>query len=188
YVIALAKDVKLQLVRPTQHRTDSGNEVLFTNFKTCSSNASCGGNECCFNSRCWDKSLVSQCYDSSSTQGNRNIGETCNSDLECTSMCCNRTTGKCAAHNTLLSPPVLCSKPIGDTCIAKDWCQKTTVVKCLVISTGTDPFGNPTCRQHCYNVEEFGECRMDSTGQARCVPPPQPSIPSFNPNNPNACT
>lgn len=187
YVIALAKDVKLQLVRPTQHRTDKGDEVLFTNFKTCSSNASCGGSECCFNNRCWDKSLVSQCYDSNSTNGNRPIGDSCSSDMECTSLCCNKTTGLCAPHNTLVSPPVLCSKPIGDTCIAKDWCQKTTVVKCLVISTGTDPFGNPTCRQHCYNVEEFGECRMTGAGQARCVPPPQPPIPHFDPSNPDAC-
>lgn len=182
YVIANAKDVKLQLVRPTQHRTDTGNEVLFTNFKTCSSNASCGGNECCFNNRCWDQSLVSQCYDSSSTQGNRNVGQSCTTDLECTSLCCNRTSGMCAPHNALLNPAVLCSKPSGDFCIAKEWCQKSPVVKCLVIRTGTDPLGNTTCRQQCYTTEEFGDCK-----NGVCVPPVQESIPPFDPSDPSAC-
>lgn len=182
YVIALSKDVKIQLVRPTQYRTDTGNEVLYTNFKSCSTNAGCGGNECCFNNRCWDQSLVSQCFDSSSTQGNRIIGESCTTDLECSSLCCNRTTGQCAPHNTITTPAVLCSKPIGDYCIAKEWCQKTTVVKCYVVKTGTDSLGNTTCRQQCYNVQEFGDCR-----NGICVPPLQESIPTFDPNDPNAC-
>jgi hypothetical protein len=182
YVIALAKDVKLQLVRPTQHRTDTGNEVLYNNFKSCTSNASCGGNECCFNNRCWDQSLVSQCYDSSSTQGNRNVGESCTTDLECSSLCCNRTSGLCSPHNTFLSPAVLCSKPSGDYCIAKEWCQKSPVVTCLVVRTGTDPLGNTTCRQQCYTTQEFGDCKNGT-----CTPPVQPSIPVFDPNDPNAC-
>jgi hypothetical protein len=182
YVVSVAKDVKLQLVRPSQYRTDTGNEVLYTNFKSCSSNAGCGGSECCFNNRCWDETLVSQCFDSTSTQGNRIIGESCATDLECSSLCCNRTSGQCAPHNTITSPPVLCSKPIGDFCIAKEWCQKTVVVKCLVVRTGTDPQGNTTCRQHCYNTEEFGDCKNGS-----CIPPVQDPIPAFNPNEPGIC-
>ncbi len=182
YVIATSKDVKLQLVRPTQYRTDAGNEVLYSNFKSCTTNAGCGGSECCFNNRCWDQSLVSQCFDASSTQGNRTIGESCVSDLECTSLCCSRSSAQCAPHNTILSPAVLCSKPIGDFCIAKEWCQKTTVVKCYVIRTGTDTQGNTTCRQQCYNVQEFGDCKSGV-----CVPPPQATIPTFDPSDPNAC-
>lgn len=182
FVIALSKDVKLQLVRPTQYRTDTGNEVLYTNFKSCTSNSGCGGSECCFNNRCWDENLVSQCLDSESTQGNRIIGESCNTDLECSSLCCNRTTGQCAPHNTIISPAVLCNKPIGDACIAKEWCQKTTVVKCVVVRTGTDNLGNPTCRQQCYNTQEFGDCK-----NGVCVPPPQDPIPVFDPNDPGAC-
>jgi hypothetical protein len=182
YVIAVSKDVKLQLVRPTQYRTDSGNEVLYTNFKSCSSNAGCGSSECCFNNRCWDQTLVSQCFDSASTQGNKIIGESCSTDLECSSLCCNRTSGQCAPHNTILSPPVLCSKPIGDYCIAKEWCQKTTVVKCYVVRTGTDTQGNTTCRPHCYNVQEHGDCK-----NGLCVPPPQEPIPTFDPSDPSAC-
>ncbi len=182
YIIANSNDVKLQLVRPTQYRTDVGNEVLYTNFKSCTSNAGCGGSECCFNNRCWDQALVSQCFDSSLTQGNRIIGESCSTDLECSSLCCNRSTGQCAPHNTILSPAVLCSKPIGDFCIAKEWCQKTTVVKCLVVKTGTDTQGNTTCRQHCYNVEEFGDCKNGT-----CVPPVQETITPFDPNAEDAC-
>jgi hypothetical protein len=183
YVVSVANDVKLQLVRPTQYRTDTGNEVLYTNFKSCSSNSGCGSSECCFNNRCWDQTLVSQCFDAASTQGNKIVGESCLTDLECSSLCCNRTSGQCSPHNTIVSPAVLCSKPIGDFCIAKEWCQKTTVVKCLKVKTGTDPVtGSPTCRQHCYNNEEFGDCKNGS-----CVPPEQPLIPPFDPDEPGIC-
>ena len=182
YIVSLANDVKLQLTRPTQFKTDTGNEVLYSNFKSCTSNASCGGNECCFNNRCWDENLVSQCFDSSTNQGNRPIGESCTTDLECSSLCCNRTTGQCAPHNTIVSPAVLCSKPIGDYCIAKEWCQKTPVVKCYVIKTGTDSSGNTTCRQQCYTTQEFGDCKNGT-----CVPPVQETIPSFDPNASGAC-
>lgn len=182
YVIANANDVKIQLVRPTQHRTDIGNEVLYTNFKTCVSNSSCSSNECCFNNRCWDQTLVSQCIDPAMVNGNRIIGETCNSDLECISLCCNRTSGQCAPHNSLLSPAVLCAKPIGDFCIAKEWCQKSAVTRCMVIRTGTDPLGNVTCRQHCYVTMEFGDCK-----NGICTPPEQDVIPTFDPNDPAAC-
>ena len=182
FVIAVSEDVKLQLVRPTQYKTDAGNEVLYTNFKSCSSSTGCASSECCFNNRCWDQTLVSQCFDSYSTQGNKIIGETCTTDLECSSLCCNRTSGLCTPHNTINNPAVLCSKPIGDYCIAKEWCQKTSIVKCYTIKTGTDSVGNLTCRQQCYNVEQFGDCK-----NGVCVPPPQDTIPLFDPNDPNAC-
>lgn len=182
YVVATANDVKLQLVRPTQYRTDTGNEVLYTNFKTCTTNATCGGSECCFNNRCWDQNLVSQCLDPNQQTGHRNIGDSCNTDFECSSLCCNRTTGLCAVHNALLDPPVVCSKPIGEFCIAKEWCAKSPVTKCLIIKTGTDNLGNTTCRQHCYVTQEYGDCK-----NGVCVAPVQPTIPTFNPNDPNAC-
>ena len=182
YIVSLSEEVKLQLVRPILHYTDSGNDVLYSNFKTCSSNASCGGSECCFNNRCWDETLVSQCYDSASIQGNRQVGEGCGTDLDCSSLCCNRSSGLCAPHNTILSPAVLCSKPIGDFCIAKDWCQKTPVVRCLVVKTGTDSLGDVTCRQQCYTTSEFGECKAGT-----CIAPFQDTIPVFDPTDPNRC-
>jgi hypothetical protein len=182
YVVATANDVKLQLVRSIQHRTDINDDVLYTNFKRCESNAGCAGNECCFNNRCWDETLVTQCFDSSAIQGNRNIGDSCSTDLDCSSLCCNRTSGQCAAHNSLLDPAVLCSKPVGDFCIAQEWCQKSPVTRCYIIRTGTDPLGNTTCRQHCYTTQEFGDCK-----NGICVPPEQDIIPTFDANNPD-CT
>jgi hypothetical protein len=182
YVVAIANDVKLQLVRPTQYKTDTGNEVLYSNFKTCSVNATCGGSECCFNNRCWDNTLVSQCLDTSSNQGNKIIGATCSNDLECSSLCCNKTSGQCAPHNTISTPAVLCSKPIGDTCIAKEWCQKTAILKSLIIKT-TDASGNATCRQITYTSMEYGNC----TSAGICVAATQPTITTVDTSLPGAC-
>jgi hypothetical protein len=182
YVIASSKDVKLQIVRPTQYSTDLGNEVLYSNYKSCTSDAGCSSNECCLNNRCWDQNLVSNCIDNRSQQGNRDIGDQCASDLECSTLCCNPNSATCSPHNTSVTPAFLCSKPMGDYCIAKEWCQKSTVVKCYVIKTGIDNLGNVTCRQQCYNVEEFGDCK-----NGICIPPFQAAIPSFDPSLQNAC-
>ncbi len=176
FVVASANDVKLQLVRPIQHRSDINNDVLYTNFKRCESNAGCSASECCFNNRCWDQTLVTQCFDDSNIQGNRNIGDSCSTDLDCSSLCCNRTSGQCSPHNSLLDPAVLCNKPVGDFCIAQEWCQKSPVTRCFVIRTGTDPLGNTTCRQHCYTTMEFGDCK-----NGVCIPPEQEVIPTFDP-------
>ena len=183
YIIANSNEVKLQLVRPTQYYTDLGTDVLYSNFKTCSSNATCGGSECCFNNRCWDETLVSQCFDSNTSTGNRIIGESCTTDLECSSLCCNRSSGLCAAHNTLSSPAVSCSKPIGDYCIAKEWCQKSPVVKCLIVKGPNNPnTGAITCNQQCYTVQEYGDCKAGI-----CTAPFQATIPVFDPAAPGAC-
>ena len=88
----------------------------------------------------------------------------------------------CAPHNSFLNPAVLCSKPIGDFCIAKEWCQKTPVIRCLVVNTGTDSLGNTTCRQQCYTTNEYGDCKAGV-----CVAPFQAPIPTFDPTAPNAC-
>lgn len=183
YIVANSNEVKLQLVRPTQYYTDTGTDVLYSNFKTCTSNATCGGSECCFNNRCWDQSLVSQCLDTSSSTGNRVIGDSCTTDLECSSLCCNRSSGLCAAHNTLSSPAVLCSKPIGDFCIAKEWCQKSPVIKTLIIKGPNNPnTGAVTCSQYSYTVQEYGDCKAGV-----CTAPFQATIPVFDPNAPGAC-
>ena len=178
YIISQAKDVKLQLVRPTQYRTDIGNEVLYTNFKSCASNTQCGGSECCFNSRCWDEALVSQCFDDSLVQGNKNVGQSCTTDLQCTSLCCNRTIGQCAPHNTSLNPAVNCAKPVGEFCIAKEWCQKYPITKKLLITSDN----KLTCDNFTYQVQEYGDCRNSA-----CVPPVQPVQPDVDVTAPGAC-
>lgn len=180
YVVSESKDVKLQLVRPTQYSTELNDNVLYSNYKTCNSNSMCGSSECCYNNRCWDETLVSQCIDSGSYIGNKPVGDTCLTDVECQSLCCNRTSGKCAVHNTLLNPAVLCQKPIGDFCIAKEWCQKTPVTTYLIVKTGTDTQGNVTCTLRSYVTQEYGDCK-----NGVCVAPPQSTPPAFDYNNPD---
>ncbi len=183
YTISQALDVKLQLVRPTVFRTDVGDEVLYTNFRSCSSNASCGSSGCCLNNRCWDENLVSQCFDENDIQGNKPIGNSCASDLECSSLCCNTSNGQCAPHNTTLNPAVLCAKPVGSFCIAKEWCGKSPITKCIVVSQPNDPVsGEVRCTQSCFTVNEYGDCKNGA-----CTPATQPPIPVFNESDPNRC-
>lgn len=183
FTISQALDVKLQLVRPTVYRTDLGDEVLYSNFRSCSSNSNCAGSECCINGRCWDENLISQCYDPSDIQGNLSVGSSCSSDLQCSSFCCSPTNGQCAPHNTSLNPAVLCSKPVGSFCIAKDWCAKAPITKCIVVTQPNDPLtGEARCRQSCFTVFEHGDCKNGA-----CTPPVQPPIPVFNPADPNRC-
>jgi len=178
YVVASSIDVKLQLVRPTQIQTDSGNQVLYQNYKKCTSNSTCSSGECCFTDRCWSNTLVSQCFDGSATQGSRNSGAACVSDLECKSLCCN--AGTCGDHNSATG--VFCNKPSGTSCIAKEWCQKVPITRCFIIRTGTTSTGKVTCAQQCYQVQEHGEC-MNGT----CLAPTQPTIPTFDPDAEGAC-
>ena len=183
YIITDTNEIKLQLVRETQYFEDTNSDVLYTNFKRCSSNSNCGSGECCYNNRCWDETLVSQCIDSTVSQGNHLTGEACSTDFDCVSLCCNRTTGVCAAHNTLTIPPVLCSKPVGDACIAKEWCQQVPVTKCIIVKSPIDPgTGTSSCYQQCYTVLEYGDCKAGT-----CVPPYQEPITSFDPDAPGAC-
>lgn len=180
YVVSESKDIKLQLVRPTQYSTELNDNVLYQNYKTCSSNSMCGASECCYNNRCWDETLVSQCIDNSNYNGNKVVGDTCATDVECQSLCCNTTSGKCAVHNTLLNPQVLCQKPIGSFCIAKEWCQKTPITTYLIVKTGTDLQGNVTCALRSYVTQEYGDCK-----NGVCVAPVQSSPPPFDVNNPD---
>ncbi len=180
YVVSESKDVKLQLVRPTQYSTELNDNVLYQNYKTCSSNSMCGSSECCYNNRCWDETLVTQCIDNSNYTGNKLIGDTCATDVECQSLCCNSTSGKCAVHNTALSPQVLCQKPIGEFCIAKEWCQKVPVTTYLIVKTGTDTQGNVTCTLRSYVTQEYGDCKNGT-----CVAPVQSAPPTFDYNNPD---
>ena len=169
YIISTSKDVKLQLVRPTQYITDTGTEVLYSNFKTCSSNSTCGSGECCFNRRCWDSSLVSQCIETA-TQGNRNVGDACSSDLQCSSLCCNTSSGLCSPHNTSTNPAVTCNKPIGSFCIAKEWCQQVPITSWVLVKTSTG------CAYRAYTNPQYGEC-----SQSVCVAPVQGTQPTSVP-------
>jgi hypothetical protein len=177
--VDVSKEVKLQLVKPATLNIE-GDNVLLSSFQSCSSSSQCGSDECCMGKRCWSKSIVSQCVEDMPSYGLLNPGASCISDHECSSLCCNKMTGRCAVHDTLQDPPVLCSKFTGDKCIAKEWCMKHPVTRCFIIKTGPDTLGNPTCALRCYTFEEHGECE-----QGICKSPPPAQMPDFNPNAPN---
>lgn len=178
-VINATKDVKLQLARPsvTNFR---GEEVLFQSMKTCSSSNACGSDECCFNSRCWSKDLVSQCLEDADVVGNRGTGEACNSDYSCSSLCCNKSKGTCDVHVNTDQEKVLCSKAPGQSCVSKEYCRKENINECFIVKTGSDNQGNETCALRCYNVPTFGSCK-----NGVCVPPVAPPVPQFDPENPD---
>ena len=176
-----SSELKLQLVRNASINS-SNEDVLASSFTKCSSNSQCGADSCCFNKRCWSQAIVSQCLDETQNTGNRAIGASCNSDLQCASLCCDQTNGVCNVHENIADDnPVLCGKSPGQSCIARDWCQKQILPECYIVDTGP---GATDCEYRCYNVERFGDCTDN-----RCVAP-SPRIDDsglWNPNDPNRC-
>ena len=186
-VVDVTDEVKLQLVKPSFLNT-SGDNVLLSSFEQCSSSTQCGSDSCCINKRCWSKTIVSQCIEDLPNFGNQVTGETCNSDYQCSSLCCNKIDGRCAPHDPLASAPSFCSKSTGQSCVSKEFCQKHPVTTCGIVLTGTDPNGGKTCALRCITAEVFGECAAaDGSGVGKCVPPKACTQPVFNPNDPNRC-
>ncbi len=171
--------VKLQIIRPSEVNFE-GREVLYSSLKTCENSNYCSSDECCFNNRCWSKELVSQCIEDAQGEGNLAVGEACSSDYQCSSLCCNQSTGVCAVHVNNNEEKVLCSKSPGQSCIAREWCRKDTISQCFIIRTGFDENGDVTCTRQCYGVPTFGQCL-----NRVCVPPIVPDIPPFDSENPD---
>lgn len=175
------KTLKIQLVRDSLTNSE-GKEVLSGAFKNCSSSGMCGSSECCFNSRCWSKDLVTQCLDEVPGTGNEEIGSSCTSDYQCGSLCCNQSTGTCAPHSTTGSTPILCSKSPGQQCISRDYCRKEFVTTCRVYKDGVlNADGTPKCSIRCLPVETYSDCK-----NGLCVPPPAPADPA-DPEDPEVC-
>ncbi|MBD67041.1 MAG: hypothetical protein CME62_17700 [Halobacteriovoraceae bacterium] len=185
--IDITKEVKLQLVKEAILDTN-GDNVLLSSFQQCSSSNQCGSDECCINKHCWSKSLVNQCIEDLPSFGNQVTGEACTSDYQCASLCCNKINGRCAPHDTISENPSYCSKPSGQTCVAKEWCQKHPVTTYAIVDTGFDNLGNRTCALRHVTAEVYGDCTStDGLSEGICVPPSQPSIPTFDENDPNRC-
>jgi hypothetical protein len=174
------RTIKLQLLRPSATNSE-GKEVLTSAFKRCESSSTCGSDECCFNSRCWSKDLVTQCVDQTPVIGNQPVGNNCASDFECSSLCCNLSTGSCAPHNTNGAAPILCNKPAGQRCVAREFCKPEFVETCkLVKLPNLSPEGKVQCTLRCPAVSTYGECTAGF-----CVPPAIPPVPTFDPANPD---
>lgn len=180
-ILASSKDVKLQLVRASQENF-RGEEVLYSAMRTCSNSNSCANSECCFNNRCWSKEIVSQCLEEVPVVGNRGTGQACGSDFECSSLCCNQSTGTCGVHINTDNEQVLCSKSPGQRCVSREYCRKENIEECFIVRTGTSVQGGLTCALRCYNVPTFGDCK-----NGFCLPPLPKPVPQFDTQNPD-CT
>ncbi len=178
-VVTSSTAVKLQLSRANLIDFQ-GRQVLYSSMKNCSTSKTCGGNECCFNKRCWDKELVTQCREDAPVVGNRQVGEVCGSDFECSSLCCNPSAGACAVHVNTSENRILCSKSPGQTCLWKEYCREENISTCFIVKTGVDSQGQQLCAKRCFNVPTFGECINGS-----CRQPPNPINPDFDPLNPD---
>ena len=173
--------LKIQLVRKTSKSSLNPDDLIHFNFPTCSSNNDCGSDECCYNRRCWSNSIVSQCsYTPSSEQ--LSIGQRCSNDLSCESICCAADTGRCSSHDGQQS---LCSKPVGTSCIADDFCAQITQTQYRKIKTGIAPkTGRITCAYRPFNVRVFARCiRSLGSSQGFCQAPPHQPPPTFDPAN-----
>ena len=175
--IATDKSIKLQLIRASLTNYQ-GNDVLATTFKRCENSSTCGSNECCFNNRCWSKDLVTQCVDQTPVIGNQEIGANCTSDYECSSLCCNQSTGSCAPHDPNGINPISCNKTSGQQCVSQEFCKQEAVVTCKIVKTGFKPDGTVACTLRCPAVMTYGDCRSGI-----CVPPVTPPVPAFDPND-----
>lgn len=177
--VSITKDyaLKLQLIRPST-RNYLGKEVLASAFKSCTSSSTCGASECCYNNRCWSKDLVTQCVDQLPIVGNQVIGANCTSDYECTSLCCNTSTGSCAPHNPNGVIPNYCSKSPGQQCVTKEFCRKDFVSDCKVTYTSLVKADGITrvCSLRCTPVENYGTC-LGTGVRSTCVPPKPPRVP-----------
>mgnify|MGYP003144508921 CR=1 FL=1 len=180
-VLNTSTKVKLQLSRASTKNFD-GREVLYSSLNSCTNSSACGGDECCFNSRCWSKEIVSQCIEEVDVIGNLATGQVCSSDYECASFCCNQSTNTCSVHVNSEDQQVLCGKSPGQACVAKEWCRKENIPTCFKVKTGTTPEGQQLCALRCYNVPTFGDCV-----NRKCVAPVPPTPPQFDPENPD-CT
>lgn len=175
--ITTDKSIKLQLIRPNILNFE-GKDVLATSFKRCENSTTCGSDECCFNSRCWSKDLVTQCVDNTPVVGNQEIGANCSSDFECSSLCCNQSTGSCAPHNPNGSTPIFCSKTAGQQCVSKEFCAQEPVVTCKIVKSGFNADGTAACTLRCPAVMTYGDCKGGV-----CIPPVQPAVPAFDPTD-----
>jgi hypothetical protein len=176
------QNLKLQLIRPSlkDSETTGGAEVLYQSMRSCSTNRSCSSGQCCFNNRCWDRNLISKCANDDERIGYLGIGETCSSDFQCSSLCCDQSRGVCSVHVISEEETTLCAKAPGQTCVDMQFCRKENLTTCYVVKTGTNPLGKIECALRCYYTPTFGRCR-----NGICVSPLQPSVPRFDPVNPD---
>ncbi len=167
--VAVTKDIKLQLLKTGLGAKDGYD---FNSLKSCGANRECGSGECCFNNRCFSRSIVGQCSDDFDSTGNQSTGDSCNSDFDCSSLCCDGSTNTCKDHVNNDFEQVLCSKVPNQSCVSKEFCRIEYVRQCYLIRIN-DPNSALSCAKRCYSVPTFGDC-VDGL----CKPPVTPQEPA----------
>ncbi|MBP5296557.1 MAG: hypothetical protein J6Y94_04415 [Bacteriovoracaceae bacterium] len=173
---ASTSEIKLQIIRPSKENYE-GQEVLYSAMRSCTTSQGCASDQCCYNYRCWSKDIVAQCREEVQVEGNLQVGEPCRSDFECTTLCCNSATSRCAIHINTSTEQVLCSKSPGQSCISREWCRQENVTTCFIVKTIRTATGKQECALRCYNVPTYGYCR-----EGICISPPIPAVPYFDPS------
>ncbi len=107
-------------------------------------------------------------------------GENCNEDSECSSSCCDPSSGQCKIHNPTTNH--FCSKQQGQSCKDNSYCAKEYRTKCFIVLNGHDHRGKETCALRCLTGLVDGLCTANI-----CHPAKIPAIPDFDVNNPNRC-
>ncbi len=179
-VITSSTTIKLQLIAPSNDLADATGleEVLYSPIKSCGENSrNCGGDECCFNGRCWSKDLVSQCREDAVNAGLLSIGEYCVSDFQCASLCCDASSSVCNVHKNSDDEQVLCQKAPGQACVSKEYCAQENIAHCNIYKTDIDTQGKQLCDIRCFTVKTHGSC-VNGT----CVVPQTPTVPTFDPS------
>ena len=172
-------DLKIQVIYNTTKTPLNESELISTNFRTCQSNAACGSNECCYNNRCWSKNIITQCIENS-PEAQLTNGSKCSYDADCKSLCCSPNTGTCQAHD---GKQTLCSKPLGSSCIASEFCSKVLQTQYIIQKIIDPQTLEETCVQNQRNVYVFADCIL-SGARGICQKPPDPRPPDFDPKDP----
>ena len=168
-----SRKLKLQLIRASREN-DEGRETLATALKRCHGLNDCARDECCLNGTCWEKSSVgNRCLDNGGDRGHGRTGESCETDHDCASLCCDDSTSTCAVHSMEegATNRVLCSKAPGQTCVGNAWCREDNVTKCFKVATGVRGDGTGLCALRCYTIPTFGACVSRGGGPSRCRAP-----------------
>jgi hypothetical protein len=175
---AMTQKIKIFFYNATN--ANLAKDTLYTDYVACNSSMDCQTGACCFNGRCWDRNLVGQCFEDSSHHA-QPIGNSCSSNYECSSLCCNSNSHTCHPLESNEKNKILCNQPPGALCIDKSWCREETVKDCKIIKTGTNPStGAQLCELWCYDRKEHGDCVNQ-----RCLAPIAPPVPNFDPAAPN---
>lgn len=109
--------------------------------------------------------------------GNAENGDSCSSDYQCQSLCCDSKTNSCKEH--IPNESVQCNKNAGETCVTSDFCASFYVSVCRLYKI-TNANGNPSCYLKCDSELAKGSCV-----QNRCVSPMTPIRPPFDPATPD---